>query len=193
MKTRLLVPVLCACVLWVQGCDDPRARLVAVQAAAEQSGDRTAAATALEADFREGRVTLGLALDHAFVTLERNEDTFVYVGAVLDMAERVSDSIPSRQEQSTILLFRLGRLAYQSAEAAYLKGDVALARSLVLSGPSRWQNEGYWLRYPDHDGLASMLLAVTGDRSEALRRLNSRPALDGPAEEALELIRSMPP
>ena len=177
----------------LSGCDDPRARLVAHQGVAERSGDRLGVANQLEADFRAGRVSLGLALDHAFLTLERDERTFVYVGAVLDFASFVEDAIPRDPALSTILLRRIGRLAFQAAEAAYLAGDVALARSLVLAGPARWQSQPYWTRYPDHDALAAMLLAATGERAEALRRLNSRPVLTGPAEEAFGLIRAMRP
>lgn len=175
------------------GCDDPRVRLVEHQRVAQGSGGRAVAADGLVRDFREGRITLDLALDHAFLTIERGEDSSAYVGAVLDLAERVADVIPAQAETSTILLRRIGRLAFQGAEAAYLDGRVAEARALVLAGPERWQSEPYWLRYPDHDALAAGLLAATGDRQEALRRLRSRPILSPPADEALTLIRNMGP
>jgi len=188
---RALIGLIAAIVL--AGCDDPRARLVGHAETAALGGGRAAAAAGLEADFRAGRVTLDLALDHAFFTIEDGSADPAYVGAVLDCATRVEDAIPASPELSTLLLRRIGRLAFQGAEAAYLAGDVAGARSLVLAGPGRWQTESYWMRYPDHDALAAVLLAATGDRGEALRRLGSRPVLNPPADEAFALVRNIGP
>ena len=193
MNPKLLVCLTLGAVVWLAGCDDPRARLAGSLEVAQTGAGRSAAADALVADFRAGRVTLDLAIDHAFFTLDDGQAAYAYIGAVLDFADRISDAIPASPEASELLLRRLGRLAFAGAESAAAAGDVGTARSLVFAGPKRWQDEAYWLRYPDHDALASMLLAATGDRSEALRRLEARPVLFAPADEAFERIRSSHP
>jgi hypothetical protein len=180
----------------ITGCDDPRARLVEHERLASQSSSaagRQAVTDALVADFRAGRISMDLALDHAFFTIEQGRADPVYLGAILDFVERTADSIPDSAEHSAFLLIRIGRLAYQAAEASYLSGDLPAAASLMLAGPDRWQSEAYWLRYPDHDALVAVILVQTGKRNEALRRLDGRSVLRGPAEEAYARIRSNSP
>jgi len=174
------------------GCDDPRARLLSHRETAASNG-RAAAADALAADIRGGRVRLDLALDHAFHTLDQGNKDYQYLGAVLDAADQVSDLIPEAELTNTLILHRIGRLAFRGAQTAAEENKVAEARGLVLSGPTLWQTDGYWMTYPDHDALAAVLMATTGQRREALARLGSRPVLLPPADEALALIRNMGP
>ncbi len=183
--------------LSLPACDDPRARMVQHAQIAQQAppgGGRATAASGLTADFRAGHITIGLALDHAEHLLAEGKPGAVpYAGAVLDFIAQNAAALPTHPEHAEFLLIRIGRLAFTAAQAASLGGDPALARSVVLSGPARWQKESYWLMYTDHDALASMLLAVTGDRAEALRRLDQRSVLLGEADEAYSQIRQLHP
>jgi hypothetical protein len=69
---------------------------------------------------------------------------------------------------------------------AYQNGKLVDARELILAGTPRWQTEQYWLRYTDHDALASIILYQSGEQQEAVRRLRERTVLDGDAEEAYQ-------
>jgi hypothetical protein len=194
---RTILAALLALAFPLAGCDDPRARLVQHAELAQQApptGGRAAAAAALTDDFRAGRITIDLVLDHAEYLLQEGKPGAVpYAGAVLDFIEQNETALPTHPEHAEFLLIRIGRLAFSAAETAALAGDPVLARSVVLSGPKRWQKESYWLMYTDHDGLASMLLAVTGDRAQALQRLQQRSILLDEADEAFTRIQSLKP
>lgn len=177
------------------GCDDPH-RVLAGHAQSASTGGfpagRAAAAAAMVNDWKAGRITLDAAIDHAFALIESGSGAATtFAGAVLDFAQSIEDAIPDDPATSEILLRRLGRLAFQSAELAYLNHAAAEAESLVLAGPARWQREPYWLRYPDHDALVSILLAARGEVGEAKRRLQERSVLEGVAAETLERLKTV--
>tara|TARA_Y100000815_G_scaffold267904_1_gene288092 strand:+ start:871 stop:1500 length:630 start_codon:yes stop_codon:yes gene_type:complete len=176
------------------GCRDPKALLQQRAASAMTAGwpaGRAPTATQLYADWQAGHITLDLALDHAHKLVDQNGLSAIpYSAAVLDLSKKLGDQIPSDPATSSILLRRIGRLAYKSAEAAYLGGSPQQAAALIEAGPDRWKSEPYWRRYPDHDALAAIILAGIGEREQAISRLQSRAVLQGPAEEALEMLRS---
>src|SRR5262249_20116084 len=76
-----------------------------------------------------------------------------------------------------------------ASEEAFAGGRLSEARSLVFAGGQRWQNEAYWMLHTGHDALASAILAQSGERAEAIRRLDERTDLNGPAAEVLEWLR----
>lgn len=183
----ILAIVLC---MWMlPGCrpDDASNQLDAYAAAA--ATNRLTAASGLISAFKSGQVTADAALTHAFEKLDKGENASSYAGAVLDMIEAVTPSLNTGPEFE-IFWRRVGRLAYTAAESAYLAKQVEEAETLMLAGGSRWQNEPYFLRYPDHDALVSLVMTQRGRRGEALRRLESRPELLGAAQEAYEAIRA---
>lgn len=140
------------------------------------------------ADWKAERITLDAALDHAHALLEAGRDETAYAGAVLDMAEMLTDKLPKDPGTALILNRRIARLAYRAAETAALAGRMQEAESLVLAGPRTWQNEAYWLTYPDHDALVSLVWAQLGRRNEAIARLGERGVLNGEAEEAYKAL-----
>ena len=75
-----------------------------------------------------------------------------------------------------------------AAEEAHAADRVPEAMTLVFAGPQRWQNQAYWERYSDHDGLAAIVLAKSGQVAVALERLRSRAELRGVALEVYELL-----
>lgn len=172
------------------GCQTEEDRLQAIAAQAKTAG-RAAASTALTQAWQDGRVTFDGALTYAHGRLEAGEDVTEFAGAVLDTASANAREFQSGDEFE-IFWMRVGRLAFAASLRAYEAGRLEEARSLVLAGPPRWQRESYWLRYPDHDALAAVILARTGDRTEAVQRLRSRSILTGDAEEALAVIQRMP-
>ncbi|MCC6429090.1 MAG: hypothetical protein IT435_20005 [Phycisphaerales bacterium] len=168
---------------------DPKAQLEAYAVSAKTN--RATAASGLIAAFKADQVTADDALTYAFDKLERGDDETQFAGAVLDMIAAVQNQLSTGQEFE-IFWRRVGRLAFKAAEFAYLKKRVDEAESLMLAGGTRWQNEAYFLRYTDHDGLISIVMAQRGNRGEAIRRLEARPDLDGFAAETLEQLRKMP-
>ena len=189
---RTLILLLLATTAWLAvGCSDPRHILIGHEQSATTGGHpvgRDAAAKALVVDWQAGLITLDLALDHAHDLLESGHDRTSYAGAVLDLAASIEGQLPRDPAAGLLLYRRIGRLAYRSAELAMQNGRIAEAGALVLAGPRRWQNEAYWLRYPDHDALVALIWAGQGRRLDAIARLDSRPVLTGPAEQAYELL-----
>lgn len=110
-----------------------------------------------------------------------------FAGAVLDAIAQLESTLPTGGEHE-IFWMQVGRLAFKSAEEAFANQRLAESASLVLSGGKRWQNEPYWVRYTDHDGLASAIMAAQGDRSGAIARLQNRPNLSGVALEVYEKL-----
>lgn len=149
---------------------------------------RAAAATSMLTAYNAQELTFSDALDKAHALLEAGDPrATAFAGAVLDFGAAIEADMPMGGEYE-IFWFRVGRLACRSAMVASEAGRVPEALTLVLAGPRRWQVEAYWLRYPDHDGLASMLLHANGRTSEALTRLLERGDLREEAQEAYEII-----
>jgi hypothetical protein len=150
--------------------------------------NRATASSGLIAAFNAGQVNADDAITHAFDKLEKGEDVTAYAGAVLDMIESVQGKL-NQGGEFEIFWTRVGRLAAKAAEVAFEKKRFDEAETLMLAGGARWQNEGYWIRYPSHDALVAYVLTIRGKKGEALQRLSSRSELIGPAEEAYEEIR----
>jgi hypothetical protein len=108
-------------------------------------------------------------------------------GAVLDAVVILGDSLPQGAEHE-IFWMQVGRLAFRAGEEAFANERLQEASTLVMGGGKRWQNEPYWQRYSDHDGLASAILAAQGDRSGAIARLQSRADLNGVALEVYQKL-----
>lgn len=171
-------PLLSAC--------DQKPRLIA-GVVAQASTSRTTAASNIAALIKQGKLTTDEMLTLAFDKLERGEDATDFAGAVLDSFVMLEGWLADGQEFE-IFYRRVGRLALAAALRASEKGRFDEARELVFAGPKRWQTEPYWLRYPDHDAMASMLMARTGDKQGAIERLRSRPLLEGDAAEAMKAL-----
>jgi hypothetical protein len=187
MTVRSVVGALLLAVVIAGGCVRAPDRLD--PCVTQASTSRPAAAASLLAGFKAGELTFNECLDRAHDLLDQGDPRApAFAGAVLDLGASIEGELPSGGEFE-IFWFRIGRLACKSAAAASQAGRLREAESLVLAGPKRWQVEAYWLRYPDHDGLASMILHANGRTAEALSRLSERSVLRDEAEEAYELIR----
>ncbi len=149
--------------------------------------NRPGAAAALLAAWNAGEITFEDALNRAHDLLEKGEDASGFAGAVLDFGVAIQSRFNTSGEME-IFWFRLGRLAFRGALAAFQRGRVEEARSIVLAGPKRWQTEGYWLRYRDHDALTSIILDASGETMEAISRLRDRTHLEGDTEETLHAL-----
>lgn len=192
-RTRRVILSVAAIAIAMSACGCDRSEALVEDLATQAVTNRTGAAVAMSDAVRNDEVGWGRLLDMAFERLDAGDTQGPAIaGAVLDMTAQTIDTQPTGPEFE-IKWIRVGRLAMFSAKAAVEAGDLELARSLVLAGPDRWQRESYWRRYPDHDGLAALILAVTGDRQEALRRLSSRAVLQGDAKLAYDEIRRMRP
>lgn len=200
---RIAGPLLAATLL-LFGCGnryEKQLEQVAAQAAAAPDPTkpglgRIGASRALVGLIRKG-MSPGRAIDLAYdrlVAVEANEEgassegATAFAGAVLDAIGACEPELPSSGEFEFFWM-KVGRLAFKSAEECMANGRIAEAQTLVFGCGERWQHEAYWLRYPDHDGLASYILASSGRKEQGIRRLESRPHLDGFAKEVLEIIR----
>ena len=180
-------------------CKPPEQRLAEiVVVAAAPTGGRGPAATEIVAAFNKKEIQLGDAIDLANQQLDgiasgsvKSTDATVFAGAVLDAAAILDDKLPHQGEME-LFWINVGRLAFRAAEEAHAGGRVPEAMTLVLAGPARWQNDAYWNRYSDHDGLVSLLLAKSGRPSEAVSRLQNRPDLRGVALEVYENLTKGP-
>lgn len=173
----LLIAVTMAC---LASCEKKQTLLEAY--AKQATVNRTTATGGLIAAFKAGQISQDDALTLAIDKLQAGEDASAFGGAVLDMLSAVEGQLAQAAEFE-IFWQRVGRLAFWSANTAYTHGRKDEALALVLAGPKRWQNEAYFLRYPDHDALVAILLAETGRKQEAITRLRDRSDLNGPAEE----------
>jgi hypothetical protein len=108
-------------------------------------------------------------------------------GAVLDAVALLGNSLPQGAEHE-IFWMQVGRLAFKASEEAFANQRLGEAGTLVLAGGKRWQNEPYWQRYSDHDGLASAIMDAQGDRSGAIARLQNRADLGGVALEVYQKL-----
>ncbi|MCC6676696.1 MAG: hypothetical protein IT436_06090 [Phycisphaerales bacterium] len=170
----------------IPGCGDPQqVRLQRLAAAAK--ANRATAGPMIAAAYAKDGDTIDLLMAMAADQMEKGQDATALAGAVLDATQLLGKQLP-QGEEFLIFWTRIGRLAFQSALFAYQKGDIEGARDLVLAGAPRWQTEQYWLRYTDHDALASIILYQTGQQQEAVMRLRARPVLTGDAEETLKKL-----
>lgn len=189
-----------ALVVPLVGCKPPEQRLQEIVAiAVSPGGGRGAAATELVAAYNKDEISLGNAIDLATQQLDavasgtvKSGDATIFAGAVLDAAAMLDDKLPHQGEME-LFWINVGRLAFRAAEEAHAAGRVPEAMTLVLAGPTRWQNDAYWNRYSDHDGLTSLLLAKSGQPGEAVRRLQDRPDLRGVALEVYEALTGRTP
>ena len=180
-------------------CEPPEQRLTRIVViATAPTGGRGAAAQEIANAFNKKQIQLGDAMDLANRQLDgvgagivKSADATAFAGAVLDAAALLDDRLPHQGEME-IFWINVGRLAFRAAEEAHAAGRVPEAMTLVLAGPSRWQNDAYWNRYSDHDGLAALIMAKSGRQSEAINRLQNRPDLRGVALEVYEALTRGP-
>lgn len=172
--------------------------------AASPKGGRAVAATQLVGRWKAGDGVLDQSINLAFEQLEsagsgkpgpttgavaKSVDATAFAGAVLDAAETLGPKLPMDAEHE-LFWMRVGGLAFAASQEAFASGRLSEARSLVFAGGQRWQNEAYWMTHTGHDALASAVLARSGERGEAVRRLEERTDLNGPAAEMLEWLKS---
>lgn len=155
--------------------------------AAQAKINRAAAVAGLTAAFNAGQITADDAITLASDKLEAGEDAVDFAWAVLDMLKAVEAKLPM-QGEFEIFWRRVGRLAFWAANTAYTQRRLSDASSMMLAGPTRWQNDAYWLRYPDHDALVAIILSDNGRVGEGVQRLQSRPELLPPADEVLRKL-----
>ncbi len=179
----------------------------AAATAAAPGGGRTAAANEIAAAWRAKRATFEDAIELATSHIEsaatgtpmsgqatatRSGDATAFAGAVLDALGIVRGELPKGADL-TLFWMKVGRLAFRAAEEAHAAGRLAEAATLVEAGPRDWQTDAYWHLYPDHDALAAVIIAQNGDPMNAMRRLESRVELKGPAEEVLGMLKAQQP
>jgi hypothetical protein len=168
-------------------CDHGGDRLDAIATLA--STNPPAAAAQLNADWGDGRLTLSESLDLAHELLDAKDPRgATFGGAVLQTIEDRRSTINDAGEFE-IFWRQVGRLAFKVAVAEFEAGRFDDAARWVFAGTTRWQTDLYWLKYPDHDAVASYCLARTGRHAEAVGRLRDRPSLEGDAEEALRVLQ----
>lgn len=185
--------------LILSGCDHTADTLNKIKAQAATPAGRAAATTSLLAEFPpKGSMLPGAAVDDAAALLEQastnaalSTQATAYAGAVLD-AVQTSQSNLQQGGEYEIFWMKVGRLAYLSAEEAFQAQREQEAATLMLAGGTRWQNEPYWLRYPNHDALIAIIMARSGKRDEAIQRLRSRSELSGEAARVLNELEGHP-
>jgi hypothetical protein len=175
----------------------------AIATAAAPGGGRAAAANELVTAWRAKTITFDEAIDLASARLEAvanlptpnaaaSTEATLFAGAILDALATTRAEFP-RNIDLTIFWIKVGRLAFRTAEEAHAAGRLPESATLVEAGPRDWQNEAYWHLYPDHDALAAVIMAQSGQPMEAMRRLESRVELKGPAEEVLAMLKAQQP
>jgi len=185
------------------GCSKSDALLTAAATANSPTGGRAASAALLVSSWKAGQLKLDDAINLAFDYLDSaknktplkgtkvvvpSANATTYAGAVLDALEQVNSQLPQGGEFE-IFWMRIGGLAFAAAEEAHAAGRLTEARGLVFAGGPRWQNEAYWQGHSAHDGLASVILAKSGERAEAIARLRDRADLNGVAAEVYEMLQ----
>ncbi len=182
-----LVAIIGATVAALGACGGPPPGDFLSACAASAKTSRTNAAGTMIAAFKAGQITAEDAINAAHDRLEAGEDATQFAGAVLDMLLTVEDRLP-RGAEFEIFWMRVGQLAFRAALTAHNSGRPDEAYGLVLAGPKRWQTEPYWLRSPNHDALASIVLDENGERARAIARLRERPVLEGAAHDVYEKL-----
>lgn len=168
------------------GCNPPNNRLLAIATLA--STNVVGAETQLNEDLDSGRVSVDEILTVAHELLDQGDSRgHAFGAAVLEVIESRQSRL-NRGGEFEIFWRRVGRLAFKSAAAAFEGERFEEAARLVFAGTTRWQTDMYWLKYPDHDALASYCLARTGRWAEGVHRLRDRPSLEGDAAEALRIL-----
>lgn len=180
------------------GCESSSDRLAALAArAASPTGGRAAVAPQMAQMIKAGQISYDEALTAAFEAVETAEKdqtgagsaaATAFAGSVLDAITLNKDGMLAGVEFE-LFWMRVGGLAFKAGEEAANRGRLPEARSLVLAGSDRWQNEFYWSKRPDHDALASAVMAAVGEKTEAIRRLENRPDLESPAKELLDTLK----
>lgn len=204
MMPRALLLLICLSILAPSGCKPASSPLDASAAlAASPTGGRKAAAIQLASDWAAKAVTFDEAINYANDMIEsaakgtpflptgtvvKSADATAFAGAVLD-AMQISNAQMPKHDDTKLFWMRTGRLAFRASEEAFAAGRLPEALTLVFAGPQFWQDEGYWYMYPDHDGLAAVILAQSGRRNEAIARLSGRVELKGVAAEVYEMLR----
>jgi hypothetical protein len=201
----VITGILC---LWsLMGCKDARSYLGEIAAevnsgvaAAPTAGSaglppRAIAAQRIAADIRAKRYIAGDAVEYgqklieaAAVDVAGSIAATTFAGGVLDAMVLLEDDLPQAGEFE-LFWIGVGRLAFRAAEESHARGRLPEAMTLTLAGPQRWQNQAYWERYSDHDGLTSLLLASTGQKARAIERLRDRADLRGPALDVFRALR----
>jgi len=192
LAMAVLALLLCVC---VPGCKSEKDQFAGILAtAASPAAGRGAAATDLVAAIDAKTLTPSASIDLAQEQLlavtkgtVKSADATAFAGAVLDAAARIQDRLPKGGEME-IFWINVGRLAFKSAEEAHAAGRVQEAMTLVFAGPERWQNQAYWERYSDHDALAAVLLAKSGQAGTAIARLRERVDLRDAALEVYQML-----
>ena len=159
-----LIPALIAAALiaGTLGCENEQTRLDTIVAALPAS-NRATTAQDLKAKFDAGEITFEGSLIRAEELIkEGHADGPLFAGAVLDMAVLIEDKLPKGGEFE-LFWRRIGRLAYNSAFAAYEMEDYELFNSLILAGPDRWKREPYWITYPNHEINVAYSMAAQGN------------------------------
>lgn len=197
LRFILLVLVLA----FLPACDRTAATLEKAKAQAINPAGRAAATAILLAELPpKGSVLPGDAIDSAAALIEQAGATgdskmsiqaTAYAGAVLD-AIQSSQAALQQGPEFEIFWMKVGRLAFAAAEEAFQAGREPEAATLMLAGGTRWQNDPYWQRYPNHDALVAIILARSGKRDEALARLRSRNDLDGEAARIFQELQKGP-
>jgi hypothetical protein len=185
------------------GCHKPPPVSQVWAAAVSPAGGRAVAAGQLVAQWKAGDHTLPQAMDYAFEQLDsiksgkpapstgivpRSADATAFAGAVLDAVEALTPQLPMDAEHE-LFWMRVGGLAFAASEESFASSRLTEARSLVFAGGNRWQSDAYWMLHTGHDALASAILAQSGERAEAVRRLEDRSDLNGPAADMFEWLK----
>ncbi|XVJ58613.1 MAG: hypothetical protein HEQ23_04115 [Tepidisphaera sp.] len=184
------------------GCDREQDRVQATASlAASPAGGRAAAAAQFVRLMAAGKVTTETMIDSAWNAVDQaaagtnaqaSIDATTFAGAVLDAIAAREPELLKQVGGGEFELFwmKVGGLAYKAAEEAHAKGRVAEALTLVFGGGGRWQTEAYWNRQSHHDAVAALVLFKSGQRAQAVQRLESRADLQPPATDVLAAIRA---
>lgn len=185
---RWLLPVLLLALAMTAGCKSEKSRLEEIYASAGSAGGRGTAMNELRKQWASGKVTIVEAVGLAHTRLDSPGDAgaVAFAGAVLDTVAMIQPEIEDKTNE--LFWIQVGTLAGKAAAVAYAASDVPLARSLVLGGSNRWDNEAYWREHPAHDALASLVMHKSGESKEALERLRSRPELGAETQAAFDEI-----
>src|SRR6185369_2503189 len=165
------------------GCDAKPKKLARYYGVA--ASNRAGAASMMAADWNEQKILLDDCLNYAFDKLDNVGDanSTLFAGAVLDLTQQIEGQLP-KQGEYELFWTRIGGLAGESASKAYELGDFQTARTLVLGGPKRWQNDAFWMRHPVHEALVARIMYMNGEQAQALSWLRSRGDLDEPERKA---------
>ena len=202
MKTLPSLLFLVALLLTI-GCEPHSGPIEQIAAkAASPSGGRAAVVADVVQGVKSKTFAVGDLIDYAYDKLEKaagksagaspdqaaSKAATALAGGILDAVAQLKQELPQGGEHE-LFWMKVGRLAFKAGEEAFANQRLEEAHSLALGGSARWQNEPYWLRYPDHDALVSAIMSARGDRGGAIQRLQARSDLSGPALEVYDKLR----